>query len=164
MRVVIQRVIRASVTLGDADADGHGEAFEPQFIGRGLVLLVGVADADGEREVAWLARKVAHMRLFADDQGRMNHSVLETSGAVLSISQFTLFADVRHGNRPSFTAAGEPRHAREVWERFNEALREYGLPVRTGCFGAHMRVSLVNDGPVSIVMDTEEPTRGTPSD
>ncbi|PLS30318.1 D-tyrosyl-tRNA(Tyr) deacylase [Bifidobacterium margollesii] len=154
MRIVLQRVSQASVDvvneLGTPDV-----TFEPQQIGHGYVILVGVSDSDGEREIAWLAHKVLCLRVFEDEHGRMNRSIQDVGGEILSISQFTLYADVRRGNRPSFVGAGEPEHANLMWIEFNEALRSGGVKVREGRFGAHMRVGLVNDGPVTIVIDTE---------
>ncbi|MBT1162298.1 MULTISPECIES: D-aminoacyl-tRNA deacylase [Bifidobacterium] len=154
MRIVLQRVSQAGVDvlneLGTVDP-----TFEPQQIGPGYMLLVGVSDADGEPEVAWLAHKILNLRVFEDEQGKMNRSIQDVGGEILSISQFTLFADVHKGNRPSFVKAGEPVHAELVWRDFNDALRSGGVPVREGRFGAHMRVGLVNDGPVTIVIDTD---------
>ena len=158
MKVVLQRVSQASVDvvneLGTPDV-----TFEPQQIGPGLVALVGVSDEDGMEHVAWLAHKVLSLRIFDDGHGRMNLSVQDIGGEILSVSQFTLFADVRRGNRPSFTSAGSPEHADRLWIAFNEALRSGGVPVREGRFGAHMRVGMVNDGPVTIAIDTA--TMGT---
>jgi D-tyrosyl-tRNA(Tyr) deacylase len=154
MRVVLQRVSEASVDvlneLGTIDP-----TFEPQQIGPGFVVLVGVDDEDGDRQVSWMAHKILNLRVFEDALGKMNRSVQDIGGAILSISQFTLFADVSKGNRPSFIKAGNPEHADLIWIRFNEALRSGGVPVREGRFGAHMRVGLVNDGPVIIVIDTQ---------
>ena len=130
--------------------------FEPQQIDHGLVLLVGVADSDTSAQVAWVAHKLLHLRIFEDAAGKMNRSLQDVGGSILSISQFTLFADVKKGNRPSFVKAGKPEHANLRWIELNEALRSGGVPVREGRFGAHMRVGLVNDGPVTIVMDTDE--------
>jgi D-tyrosyl-tRNA(Tyr) deacylase len=164
MKVILQRVSQASVDIEGVDSDGihagndddrHVQPYHAA-IGVGYALLVGVADSDGGREVAWLAHKISHLRVFEDEQGKMNRSICDAGGQVLSISQFTLFADIRHGNRPSFTAAGKPEHAEQVWLEFNEALRAEGLVVLEGQFGAHMKVSLVNDGPVTIVFDTDE--------
>ena len=154
MRVVIQRVSSAGVDVVDAATGEPDASFEPQRIGPGLVLLVAVSDDDGPEQISWTARKIANLRIFDDDEGRMNRSVLDVGGEVLSISQFTLYGDVRRGNRPSFVAAGQPDHARDVWLRLDEALRGYGLTVREGRFAAHMRVSLTNDGPVTIPLDT----------
>ncbi|PLS24182.1 D-tyrosyl-tRNA(Tyr) deacylase [Bifidobacterium imperatoris] len=154
MRIVIQRVSHASVDvvneLGTLDP-----TFEPQQIGPGYMILVGVSDADGDAEVSWLAHKVLNLRVFEDEQGKMNRSIQDIGGEILSLSQFTLYADVHKGNRPSFIKAGKPEHADITWIKFNEALRSGGVPVREGRFGAHMRVGLVNDGPVTIIVDTE---------
>lgn len=154
MKVVLQRVSEASVgvvnELGTLDP-----TFEPQQIARGFMILVGVTDEDGDKQIAWLAHKILNLRVFEDAQGKMNRSIQDIGGEILSISQFTLFADVHKGNRPSFIKAGKPEHADLVWIKFNEALRSGGVPVKEGRFGAHMRVGLVNDGPVTIIIDTE---------
>jgi D-tyrosyl-tRNA(Tyr) deacylase len=154
MKVVLQRVSEASVDvvneLGTLDS-----TFEPQQIGPGFMILVGVTDEDGDKQIAWLAHKILNLRVFEDAQGKMNRSIQDIGGEILSISQFTLFADVHKGNRPSFIKAGKPEHADLMWIKFNEALRSGGVPVKEGRFGAHMRVGLVNDGPVTIVIDTE---------
>ncbi|KAB8288547.1 D-aminoacyl-tRNA deacylase [Bifidobacterium avesanii] len=156
MRIVLQRVSQASVDVVDEATGEVDPTFEPQQIGLGYMLLVGVSDEDGDREIAWLAHKIANLRVFEDAQGKMNRSIQDVGGEILSISQFTLFGDVRRGNRPSFVKASKPEHADITWIKFNEALRSCGIPVREGRFGAHMRVGLVNDGPVTIVMDTDE--------
>ncbi len=154
MKVVLQRVSQASVDvvneLGTLDP-----TFELQQIGPGFLLLVGVTDEDGDDEIAWLAHKILRLRVFEDAQGKMNRSIQDIGGEILSISQFTLFADVHKGNRPSFIKAGKPEHADFMWIKFDEALRSGGVAVKEGRFGAHMRVGLVNDGPVTIVIDTE---------
>ena len=154
MKVVLQRVSEASVgvvnELGTLDP-----TFEPQQIARGFMILVGVTDEDGDKQIAWLAHKILNLRVFEDTQGKMNRSIQDIGGEILSISQFTLFADVHKGNRPSFIKAGKPEHADFMWIKFDEALRSGGVPVKEGRFGAHMRVGLVNDGPVTIVIDTE---------
>ena len=154
MKVVLQRVSEASVDvineLGTLDP-----TFEPQQIAPGFMILVGVTDEDGDKQIAWLAHKILNLRVFEDAQGKMNRSIQDIGGEILSISQFTLFADVHKGNRPSFIKAGKPEHADLMWIKFNEALRSGGVPVKEGRFGAHMRVGLVNDGPVTIVIDTE---------
>lgn len=146
MRVVVQKVTSASVSV------------EPDYrkdIGGGLLLLVGVSDTDGDAEVEWVAHKVANLRIFEDDAGKMNRSVMEVKGSILSVSQFTLFADVHKGNRPSFVRAGEPHHAEKIWKQLDSSLAsEYGLPVQEGQFGTHMEVQLLNDGPVTILLDT----------
>ena len=154
MKVVLQRVSEASVgvvnELGTLDP-----TFEPQQIAPGFMILVGVTDEDGDKQIAWLAHKILNLRVFEDTQGKMNRSIQDIGGEILSISQFTLFADVHKGNRPSFIKAGKPEHADLMWIKFNEALRSGGVPVKEGRFGAHMRVGLVNDGPVTIIIDTE---------
>jgi len=140
MRAVVQRVSRARVSPG-------GE------IGRGLCVLLGVARGDGEEQAERLAGKIARLRIFADDEGRFDRSVEDVEGAVLVVSQFTLIADTAKGNRPSFVDAASPEHAEPLYEAFCRGLRDLGLPVQTGVFGASMQVELVNDGPVTIVLD-----------
>jgi len=147
MRVVIQRVSSASVTV-----DGERVA----SIGRGLLALVGVAQGDGQEEAQRLARKCAEMRIFTDDEGRFNLSLLDVGGEALVVSQFTLLADVRKGRRPSFAAAAAPETAEPLVEAFAQAMREAGVRTQTGRFGARMVVELVNDGPVTIVVDSAE--------
>ena len=154
MRIVIQRVSHARVDVVDEQGQPDPD-FQPQSIGTGLLLLVAVQDSDGDTQVDYAVRKLTRMRIFADEEGRMNRSVLDCGGSILSISQFTLYADLRHGNRPSFMAAGEPRHAQKVWQDLNRALAATGVPVAVGQFGAHMRVDMVNDGPVTILLDTD---------
>lgn len=154
MRIVLQRVSSAGVDVVDEATGEPDSTFVPQSIGHGYVLLVGVSDDDGDAQVDWVAHKIAHLRVFEDADGKMNRSILDAGGAILSISQFTLFGDVKKGNRPSFVAAGHPDHAQAIWLQLNEALRSEGLTVNEGRFGAHMRVSLVNDGPVTITIDT----------
>ena len=156
MRIVLQRVSHGSVDVLDEETGKRDLTFEPQTIGQGYVLLVGVSDTDGDEQIAWLVHKIANLRVFEDENGKMNLSIGSVGGSILSISQFTLFADVRTGNRPSFVKAGAPDHAKQVWLRFNDALRAEGLDVKEGRFGAHMRVDIANDGPVTIVMDTDE--------
>ena len=155
MRIVIQRVSRARVDVVDEQGQPDPD-FKPQSIGTGLLLLVAVQDSDGADQVDYAVRKLTRIRIFSDEEGRMNRSVLDCGGSILSISQFTLYADLRHGNRPSFMAAGEPRHAQKVWQDLNRALAATGVPVAVGQFGAHMRVDLVNDGPVTILLDTDK--------
>ena len=151
MKVVLQRVSEASVgvvnELGMLDP-----ALEPQRIGPGFMILVGVTDEDGDKQIVWLAHKILNLRVFEDAQGKMNRSIQDIGGEILSISQF---ADVHKGNRLSFIKAGKPEPVDLMWIKFNEALRSGGVPVKEGRFGAHMRVGLVNDGPVTIVIDTE---------
>ena len=147
MRTVLQRAKNAQVEI-DGKVNGK--------IDHGLVLLVGFEEGDGQEEIDYTVRKIVNCRIFSDENGKMNLSIGSVGGSILSISQFTLFADVRKGNRPSFVKAGAPDHAKQVWLRFNDALRAEGLDVKEGRFGAHMRVDIANDGPVTIVMDTDE--------
>jgi D-tyrosyl-tRNA(Tyr) deacylase len=144
MRLVLQRVGRAGV---EVDGIWLGA------IDRGLLVLVGIEKGDGEGEVAAAAEKVRNLRLFEDDQGKMNLDVVQAGGAVLLVSQFTLAASTDRGRRPSFDAAAPPERARELFDRLAGALRAQGLAVETGSFGAHMRVELVNEGPVTFVLD-----------
>ena len=146
MRALVQRVTRAHV-----DIDGETVS----SIGKGFVILLGVGHDDGEEQADKLWAKISKMRIFEDENGKMNRSIKDIGGEILSISQFTLFADVRKGNRPSFVKAGKPEHANITWIKFNEALRSGGVPVREGRFGTHMRVGLINDGPVTITIDTD---------
>jgi D-tyrosyl-tRNA(Tyr) deacylase len=143
MRAVVQRVTRARVTVA-------GETVGQ--VGAGLLVLVGVAEEDGEAEADALAGKVARLRIFEDEAGKFDRSVKDAGGAVLAVSQFTLIADTRKGNRPSFSHAARPERAEPLFDRFCVALRELGLSVETGSFGARMDVELVNDGPVTIVL------------
>ena len=152
MRAVIQRVSEASVSV-DGQVAGQ--------IGRGLLVLLGVGPGDGAPEVALLADKIANLRIFPDEAGRFDRSALEVGGAVLVVSQFTLYADTRRGRRPSFTAAAAPEVAAPLVADFAAALRERGLAVENGVFGAHMRVALINDGPVTITLDSEALKRST---
>lgn len=145
MRAVVQRVLEASVTV-----DGQ----KVSQIGHGLLVLLGVGKGDGEKEVAWMAEKLANLRIFEDEAGKMNRSVMETSRAVIVVSQFTLYGDARKGRRPSFIDAGPPEEARRLYGLVCEALRAAGLTVGEGVFGADMKVALVNDGPVTILLDT----------
>ena len=162
MRIVIQRVSRARVDVVDEQGQPDPD-FKPQSIGKGLLLLVAVQDGDGADQVDYAVRKLTRMRIFADKEGRMNRSVLDCGGSILSISQFTLYADLRRGNRPSFIAAGEPEHAQSVWQDLNRALAATGVPVTVGQFGAHMRVDFINDGPVTILLDTDRLMKTTSS-
>ena len=147
MRAVIQRVTRASVSV-DGETVGS--------IGAGLLVLLGVADGDGPEEARRLAEKTAELRVFADGEGKFNLSLLGTGGEALVVSQFTLLADTRKGRRPSFTAAAPPDVAARLVDAYAEALRELGVPVAEGRFGTHMLVELENDGPVTLVPDTED--------
>jgi D-aminoacyl-tRNA deacylase len=144
MRAVVQRVSGAQVSVDGAVA---GE------IGRGLCVLLGVARGDNAAEVERLAARVARLRVFPDEEGRFDRSVLDVRGAALVVSQFTLIADTAKGNRPSFSEAAPPAEAEPLYERFCQALRDLGVPVETGVFGALMQVELANDGPVTIVLD-----------
>ena len=147
MRIVLQRVKSASVSI---EGTVVGE------IEQGFLLLVGVGPNDTRDDASYLARKIAGMRIFSDENGKMNLSIDQVGGKILSVSQFTLFADTKKGNRPSFTGAASPEAANKLYEEFNEILRtEYGFIVETGEFGADMQVSLVNDGPVTILLDTK---------
>jgi D-tyrosyl-tRNA(Tyr) deacylase len=144
MRAVVQRVARASVSVdGEAVAE----------VGAGLVVLLGIAAEDTDEHAARLAGKVARLRIFENDDGRFDLSLLDVSGAALVVSQFTLIADTRKGNRPSFTHAAELNLAEPLYERFCAVLEDEGVPLARGLFGARMQVSLVNDGPVTIVLD-----------
>jgi D-aminoacyl-tRNA deacylase len=145
VKALVQRVTEASVSVGDRMVGA---------IGRGLLVLLGVEHGDGEREAALLARKVASLRIFEDDAGKMNRSVLEVGGGVLAVSQFTLCADVRKGNRPSFIDAAPPELSNPLYARFCDEVAAQGAPVARGEFAAHMAVRLVNDGPVTIWLDT----------
>jgi D-tyrosyl-tRNA(Tyr) deacylase len=147
MRAVVQRVSRGAVRIGEELV---------AEIGPGLVVLVGVHVQDTEEEARYLARKVAQLRVFPDEAGKLNRSVREVGGSVLSVSQFTLYGDVRKGNRPGFVLAASPEVARGLYEVFNETLRALGVPVRTGVFGAVMQVEIVNEGPVTLLLDTAE--------
>jgi D-tyrosyl-tRNA(Tyr) deacylase len=145
MKAVIQRVSEATVTV---DKRPIGT------IGSGLLVLLCVEPGDGEREVDFVARKTANLRIFEDDAGKMNRSVVDAGGEVLVVSQFTLAGDLSRGNRPGFSGAADPALAVPLYERFCARLTEHGVQVQTGTFGAHMAVALVNDGPVTIWMDT----------
>jgi len=145
MRAVIQRVASAEVRV-DGQVVGA--------VGKGLLVLLGVAQDDGEEAARFLADKVAALRVFEDSAGKMNLSLAEVGGGVLVVSQFTLLGDLRKGNRPSFTGAAPPEPANALYERFCAMLREKGLPVATGVFRAHMEVELVNDGPVTLMLDS----------
>jgi D-tyrosyl-tRNA(Tyr) deacylase len=145
VRTVLQRVLRASVSVDDVII---GQ------IDRGLVAFVGVATGDGPTDLAYTTSKVRDARVFSDDQGRMNRSLADVGGALLLVSQFTLLGDVRHGRRPAFDGAAPPDDARALYEALAHELRASGLVVETGRFQAHMRVELVNDGPVTLLVDS----------
>ncbi|MDA9934182.1 D-aminoacyl-tRNA deacylase [Rubripirellula sp.] len=146
MRVVLQRVTSASVTV---------EQHTVGQIRHGLLILAGIAQGDTTAEADWLANKTAELRIFEDANGKMNHSLLETGGSALVVSQFTLLANCQKGRRPAFTDAAEPEPAEQLYEYFADALRAKGIRVEQGSFGADMKVSLTNDGPVTIVIDRE---------
>lgn len=145
MKVVIQRSKQASVTV-DGNVTGA--------IDKGYVLLVGITHTDTAEDIAYCAKKIAELRLWEDEEGKMNRSILEVGGDILSVSQFTLYAETKKGRRPSFTAAARPEQAKPMWDAFNDALRQFGLRVETGIFGAMMDVALINDGPVTIIVDS----------
>lgn len=147
MRVVLQRVIRASVEVGGVVV---GE------IGGGLLLLVAFAPNDAN-QIVWMAEKLLGLRIFADDAGKMNWSVADVSGSLLVVSQFTLYGDTRRGRRPSFVDVASPDVASALYETFVARLRESGIPIATGEFGADMKVELVNDGPVTLIIDSPDP-------
>jgi D-tyrosyl-tRNA(Tyr) deacylase len=146
MRVVLQRSKEASV---EVDGKTVGQ------ISSGFVLLVGITHEDTEDDAAYLAEKIAGLRVFEDDKGKMNLSILDVKGEILSISQFTLYGDTRKGRRPNFMNAAKPSHAKPIYDRFNDYLREKGLHVETGQFGAMMNVKLVNDGPVTLILESK---------
>lgn len=145
MRVVVQRSKEASVTVA-------GEVVGK--ITHGLMLLVGITHEDSEKDIEFVADKIANLRIFEDEEGKMNHSVLETGGQILSVSQFTLYGDCRKGRRPNFMAAARPEQAEPLYELFNKKLREKGLHVETGRFGAMMDVALTNVGPVTLIVES----------
>jgi len=145
MRAVVQRVSKASVRVEDEVISG---------IGRGLLVLLGVSQTDGEKEADYLAVKIAHLRVFEDEEGKLNRSLLETGGEMLVVSQFTLLGDCRKGRRPSFIDAAEPGQATRLYERFVRQTEALGIPVQTGRFRALMAVSLVNEGPVTLILDS----------
>lgn len=145
MRVILQRSKDASVTV-DGEITGA--------IPHGYVLLVGVTHEDTEKDADYLAKKIAGLRLFEDEDGKMNRSIEETAGSILSVSQFTLYGNVQKGRRPSFIEAARPEQAEPLWNYFNEQLRNEGLTVETGRFGAMMDVQLTNDGPVTLIVES----------
>ena len=144
MRVVLQRVKSGRVLVA-----GHAIA----EISKGLVILLGISPGDGEQQARIISEKIVNLRIFEDEQGKMNRSLLEVGGQAIVVSQFTLYADTRKGRRPSFTGAALPETARPLVERFAQMLQELGVPTQTGEFGAHMLVEIINDGPVTIWLD-----------
>ena len=146
MRAVIQRVSQAKVVV---DENTVGQ------IGKGFMILLGVHEQDTQADVDYLVGKISKLRVFEDEQQKMNRSIIDVGGEILSISQFTLFADTKKGNRPSFVQAAKPDVAIPLYESFNEGLRQVGIPVETGIFGADMKCHLVNDGPVTIIIDSQ---------
>ncbi|WP_086313826.1 D-tyrosyl-tRNA(Tyr) deacylase [Enterococcus sp. 7F3_DIV0205] len=147
MRAVIQRVSQAEVKI---DQKSVGK------IDQGFMILLGIHQTDSIEDVAYLVRKISKLRVFEDGGGKMNLSIQEIKGSILSVSQFTLYADTKKGNRPSFIEAARPEVAIPLYEQFNEQLKELAIPVETGEFGADMAVSLINDGPVTIIIDTKD--------
>ena len=146
MRVVVQRVNRGRVSVaGEQVAE----------IGHGLVILLGIGPEDGQEQAAYLAKKIAEMRIFEDLEGKLNRSVLDVNGEAIVVSQFTLYADTRKGRRPSFTKAARPETANPLVDHFAGSLRAWGVPTQTGVFGAHMLVEIDNDGPVTIWMERD---------
>lgn len=146
MRAVIQRVSTASVAVNNQTIGN---------IGKGFLVLLGVADSDTEEDMHYLVKKITQMRIFEDEQGKMNLSLKDIDGSLLIISQFTLYASTRKGNRPSFSEAGAPEFSKDMYLKFIDACRKQGIHTEEGEFGAHMVVSLVNDGPVTITMDSQ---------
>jgi D-tyrosyl-tRNA(Tyr) deacylase len=145
MRAVIQRVAEARASVGEEIVSG---------IGRGLCILLGIGVNDSEKDAEFLASKIGNLRIFTDEQGKMNRSVRDIHGELLVISQFTLYGDCRKGNRPSFSAAAAPEPAKSLYDNFVQRLRQTELKVVTGEFRAHMKVALVNDGPVTLILET----------
>jgi len=154
MRAIVQRVREASVTV---------EGQRVAAIGVGLMVLLGAGHADSTSDAEWLADKLVHLRIFDNDEGKFDRSVLEIGGGVLLVSQFTLYADTRKGRRPSFTDAARPEQAAPLCEAVAARLRRHGLPVATGQFGAHMQVALVNDGPVTLWLDSQAGDANAPA-
>lgn len=145
MKIVIQRVMKASLTV-----EGKSRA----SINQGLVLLVGIGPDDVQEDLTYAVRKITNMRIFSDEEGKMNLSVRDIKGEVLSVSQFTLFANTKKGNRPALTGAAQADLASHLYDQFNQELAQF-VPVQTGIFGSDMQVSLTNDGPVTILLDTK---------
>lgn len=146
MKVVIQRVSEASVTVNQE---------EISRISSGFLLLIGISEEDTQEDADWLVKKVVQLRVFSDDSGKMNRSIQDIQGEILCVSQFTLFADYKKGNRPSFIKAAKPDIAIPLFEYFKAQISKYQIPVKSGVFGADMKVSILNDGPVTILMDSK---------
>ncbi len=146
MRVLLQRVKNAEVKVEGRSVGKTGE---------GLLLLVGICKGDGTEDVEYLSRKVLNLRIFGDENGKMNLNIQQIKGSILSVSQFTLYADTRKGNRPGFDQSADPATAENLWKHFNEKLREGGVEVEEGVFGAHMEVGLLNDGPVTVLLESK---------
>jgi D-tyrosyl-tRNA(Tyr) deacylase len=153
MRAVVQRVTRAQVAIGPS---GTSEEAEVRSIAHGLVVLLGIGRDDSEKEAAQIAAKVQTLRIFADAQGKMNLDISQVGGQILLVSQFTLYADVRHGRRPSFERVGDAQSSEALYRSVVHYLRRGGCSVQTGEFGAHMLIHLTNDGPVTIILDTDQ--------
>lgn len=151
MRAVVQRVSSGRVSV-DGKITGQ--------IGKGLCVFLAASGTDGEAEVEWMAEKITGLRIFEDEGGKMNLSVADVGGAVLAVSQFTLYGDCRKGRRPSFTRAGEPEEANRLYELFKGAVRTRGIPVESGVFQAHMAVDIINDGPVTLILEKESASDG----
>ena len=147
MRAVIQRVSSASVTVS---SEITGE------IGPGLLVFLGIHRDDGDQEIQWMAEKVSNLRIFDDEAGKMNHSLIDTGGAMLVVSQFTLYGDCRKGRRPGYSAAAPPEHANALYQRFIAHVAKSGIETASGKFQAHMDVNLVNDGPVTLLLDSNK--------
>ncbi|AZB43739.1 D-tyrosyl-tRNA(Tyr) deacylase [Bacillus sp. FJAT-42376] len=147
MKIVLQRVKEAEVTVSGSTAGK---------IGRGIMVLVGVTHDDAEQDAVYLAEKLANLRIFEDESGKMNRSILDEKGEVLSVSQFTLYGECRKGRRPNFMGAAKPDAAEPLYEKFNQELRKSGLTVETGVFGSMMDVSLINEGPVTLIIDSAD--------
>ncbi|SIS51302.1 D-aminoacyl-tRNA deacylase [Salimicrobium salexigens] len=147
MKAVVQRTTEAKVTA---------EGKEPRRVDKGLVVLLGVSREDTEEDALYLAKKIPHLRIFEDENEKMNYSAVDVEGEILSISQFTLFGDTRKGRRPNFMQAAKPDMANDLYEKFNAYVRREGIPVVTGSFGEMMQVDLVNDGPVTLILDSKE--------
>lgn len=146
MRIVVQRVSKASVSIA-------GNLYSE--INYGFLVLIGICDDDRYDDIEWLTQKIINLRVFGDELGKMNRSIQDVNGEILIVSQFTLFASVKKGNRPSFVASARPEIAIPLYEKFIDELKQYDIKIQTGVFGANMQIELVNDGPVTIIMDSK---------